>query len=159
MQVAILGERGGWHVARLAAALERSGHTADVVSWRTIGATIAPDGPAFAPRSLATADVVAVRGMPGVGGAGLRLEDVIFRMDALAELAALGVPVVNPPRAIEIAIDKYLSLALLARAGVPVPRTAIAQSGVAAREAWDSFGRDCVAKPLFGSRAGNRPVA
>ena len=152
MRVAILGERGGWHVARLAEALARGGHATDVVSWRAIGAAVAPDGPTFEPVSLATADVVAVRGMPGVGGAGLRLEDVVFRMDALAELEARGTPCVNRPRALEIAIDKYLSLALLARAGVPVPRTRVAQTAAAAREAWESFGGDCVAKPLFGSR-------
>ncbi|MFM7243297.1 MAG: RimK family alpha-L-glutamate ligase [Planctomycetaceae bacterium] len=152
MRVAILGERGGWHIARLGEALERRGHATDVVSWRSIGAAIGPGLPFVAPPQLATADVVVVRGMPGVGAAGIRLEDVIFRMDALAEGAARRTPVINPPRALEIAIDKYLSLALLARAGVPVPRTIIAPDADAAREAWVTLGGDCVTKPLFGSR-------
>jgi len=152
MRVAILGERGGWHVARLAEALERRGHAADIVSWRSIGAAIGPGLAALTPAALASADVVAVRGMPAAGAAGIRLEDVIFRMDTLAELETRGTPVINAPRALEIAIDKYLSLSVLARAGVPVPRTIVAQDPAAARAAWETLGGDCVAKPLFGSR-------
>jgi RimK family alpha-L-glutamate ligase len=152
MRVAILGERGGWHIARLVEALGRRGHATDVMSWRSIGAAIGPGLPAIAPAPLGVADAVVVRGMPGAGTAGSRLEDVIFRMDALAELVARGTPVINPPRALEIAIDKYLSLAVLARAGVPVPRTIVAQDPAAARTAWEALGGDCVAKPLFGSR-------
>jgi glutathione synthase/RimK-type ligase-like ATP-grasp enzyme len=44
-------------------------------------------------------------------------------MDALHRLEALGVPVVNPPRAVEAAVDKYLALAQLDAAGLPVPLT------------------------------------
>lgn len=152
MRVVILGERGGWHIARLSEALGRRGHTTDVVAWRSVGAAIGPGLPVVAPAELAAADVVVVRGMPGAGAAGIRLEDVIFRMDALAECAARGTRVINPPRALEIAIDKYLSLAVLARAGVPVPRTIIAQDPASARAAWETLGGDCVTKPLFGSR-------
>ena len=50
------------------------------------------------------------------------LEQVVFRMDALHRVAAAGVPVVNPPRAIEAAVDKYLTLALLGPGGTPRPR-------------------------------------
>jgi ribosomal protein S6--L-glutamate ligase len=85
--------------------------------------------------------------MPGGG-----LEEVVFRMDLLGRLAARGTPVVNSPRGLEIAIDKYLSLARMAAAGLPVPRTIGAQSPDAIRAAWHSLGRDCVAKPIFGSR-------
>jgi len=73
-------------------------------------------------------------------------------MDALAQLEAAGTPVVNKPRALEIAIDKYLSLALLARAGIRVPETTIVQGEASARRAWEQLGGSCVAKPLFGSR-------
>jgi ribosomal protein S6--L-glutamate ligase len=152
LRIAVLGERGGWHVERLVDVLSRRGHTADVVSWRAVGAAIGTAGPVFAPGPLATADVVVVRGMPGIDSTTNRLEDVIFRMDAVAELAAGGTPVVNRPRALEIAIDKYLSLALLARAGLRVPRTVVVQGVAAARDAWETLGGDCVAKPLFGSR-------
>jgi ribosomal protein S6--L-glutamate ligase len=152
MLVTLLGERGGWHVERLAEAFGRHGHTVEVVSWQAIGAAVGPAGLRFAPDALATADVVAVRGMPGIGSGPQRLEEVIFRMDALAQLEAAGTPVVNTPRALEIAIDKYLSLALLARSGIRVPQTIVVQGEASARHAWDQLGGSCVAKPLFGSR-------
>jgi len=81
-----------------------------------------------------------------------RLERVIFRMDLLARLAARGTAVVNTPAALEAAIDKYLSLARLAAAGLPIPRTIVAQGSEAALQAWRTLGGDCVVKPLFGSR-------
>jgi len=152
MLVTLLGERGGWHVERLVEAFSRHGHTVEVVSWQAIGAAVGPAGLRFAPDALATADVVAVRGMPGIGSGPQRLEEVIFRMDALAQLEAAGTPVVNTPRALEIAIDKYLSLAMLARAGIRVPQTIVVQGEASARRAWDQLGGSCVAKPLFGSR-------
>jgi len=152
MLVTLLGERGGWHVGRLADALGRRGHSVEVVSWQSVGAAVLPGGLRFAPDALVAADVVAVRGMPGVGAGLQRLEEVIFRMDALAQLEAAGTPVVNSPRSLEIAIDKYLSLALLARAGIRVPRTTVVQGEASARLAWNEFGGTCVAKPLFGSR-------
>jgi ribosomal protein S6--L-glutamate ligase len=152
MLVTLLGERGGWHVERLAEAFGRHGHTVEVVSWQAIGAAVGPAGLRFAPDALATADVVAVRGMPGIGSGPQRLEEVIFRMDALAQLETAGTPVVNKPRVLEIAIDKYLSLAMLAWAGIRVPQTIVVQGEASARRAWDQLGGSCVAKPLFGSR-------
>jgi ribosomal protein S6--L-glutamate ligase len=70
----------------------------------------------------------------------------------LARLAARGTTVVNPPRALEIAIDKYLTLCVLAAAGLKVPRTRVVQSADAAERAWIELGGDCVVKPMFGSR-------
>ena len=61
---------------------------------------------------LTATDGVLVRMMPPGS-----LEHVVFRMDALHRVAAAGVPVLNPPRAVEAAVDKYLTLALLEAAG------------------------------------------
>jgi ribosomal protein S6--L-glutamate ligase len=72
-------------------------------------------------------------------------------MDALHRLAALGVPVLNPPRAVEAAVDKYLSLAQLGAAGVPVPATWAGESADEALSAFEKLGGDVVVKPLFGS--------
>src|SRR5262245_20696561 len=49
---------------------------------------------------LSHCDCLLVRTMPPGS-----LEQVVFRMDALARLEAVGVPVVNPPKAIEAAVD------------------------------------------------------
>ena len=79
------------------------------------------------------------------------LEQVVFRMDALHRVVASGVPVWNPPRAVEAAVDKYLTLALLDQAGLPVPPTWTGQSASEALAAFENLGGDVVVKPLFGS--------
>jgi ribosomal protein S6--L-glutamate ligase len=72
-------------------------------------------------------------------------------MDALHRLSALGVPVLNPPRAVESAVDKYLALAMLEAVGVPVPATWAGESSAEALGAFEALGGDVVVKPLFGS--------
>ena len=91
-------------------------------------------------------DAVIVRAMPPGS-----LEQVIFRMDALAQLEATGTVVVNPPKTIEAAVDKYLGLAKLQSAGLPVPPTIVCQTCDAAMDAFEKLGQDVVIKPLFGS--------
>jgi ribosomal protein S6--L-glutamate ligase len=95
---------------------------------------------------LTRVDGVLVRMMPPGS-----LEQVVFRMDALHRVAAAGVPVWNPPRAVEAAVDKYLTLALLDHAGLPVPQTWTGQSAAEALAAFEALGGDVVVKPLFGS--------
>lgn len=150
LRVAVLGDPAGWHVGRLIAALAGYGHEAVAVRWQEMAAVVGgPSGDGrerFLPAAIEAADVVVVRGMPSGS-----LEEVVFRMDLLARLAARGTLVVNSPRGLEIAIDKYLSLARLAAAGLPVPHTVVAQDPALIRSAWRGFGGDCVAKPIFGS--------
>jgi len=97
-------------------------------------------------RDLASAGGVLVRMMPPGG-----LEAVVYRMDALHRLERLGVPLLNGPRAVEAAVDKYLALVLLEQAGLPVPPTFAGESAAAALAAFEAFGGDVVVKPLFGS--------
>jgi RimK family alpha-L-glutamate ligase len=91
-------------------------------------------------------DAVIVRGIPRGS-----LEQVIFRVDALHALVERGVPCVNGPRAIERTIDKFLASALLARAGVPTPRTIACERPEDALDAFEELGGDVIVKPLFGS--------
>jgi RimK family alpha-L-glutamate ligase len=93
--------------------------------------------------SLEGCDAVIVRGIPRGS-----LEQVIFRVDALH---ALVVPVINSPSAIERTIDKFLASALLARAGLPTPRTIACERAEDALDAFDELGGDVIVKPLFGS--------
>jgi RimK family alpha-L-glutamate ligase len=95
---------------------------------------------------LGSFDAVLVRTMPPGS-----LEQVVFRMDALAQLEAQGVVVLNPPKAVEVAVDKYLTTARLARAGLRSPRTIVCQSADEAIAAFHELGGDVVLKPLFGS--------
>src|SRR5690349_22883652 len=72
---------------------------------------------------LARVDAVLVRTMPPGS-----LEQVVFRMDVLGRLEARGKVVVNPPRAIEAAVDKYLASAKLSAAGLATPRSVVCQT-------------------------------
>lgn len=95
---------------------------------------------------LSDFDAVLVRTMaPG------SLEQVVFRMDALARLEAGGVTVVNPPKAVEAAVDKFLTSAKLQAAGLLTPRTIVCQTADDAMQAFTTLGNDVVVKPLFGS--------
>jgi RimK family alpha-L-glutamate ligase len=91
-------------------------------------------------------DAVIVRGIPRGS-----LEQVIFRVDLLHALEARGVHCVNGPRAIERTVDKFLASALLARAGIPTPRTIACERVEDALEAFGELGGDVIVKPLFGS--------
>lgn len=81
-------------------------------------------------------------------GAGA-FEGVSFRFDILRELEAEGIPVINSPEAIQSAANKYHASYLLARAGIPVPKTVAVQSVEAALKVISRFG-DAVIKPVFG---------
>jgi ribosomal protein S6--L-glutamate ligase len=149
----------GWHVADLKRAASRLDITLHAVPFPEVSASVAVGRPLLGPYGgkipapvecggldLSAADGVLVRMMPPGS-----LEQVVFRMDALHRLVALGVPVLNPPRAVEAAVDKYLTLALLETAGLPVPPTWTGQSANEALVAFDVLGGDVVVKPLFGS--------
>ena len=152
LAVAIVGRETGWHAQRIAMALGARGHDVTHVGWEALASSLEPGGETLLPRALARADVVCVRGMPGVPTGPDRLERVVFRMDVLGRLAGGGTPVVNAPRALEAAIDKYLASSRIAAAGLRVPRTRVVQGETAALAAWDALGGDCVVKPLFGSQ-------
>jgi RimK family alpha-L-glutamate ligase len=73
-------------------------------------------------------------------------------MDSLHKMARQGMPVINPPAAIEKAVDKYYALALLSEHGLPVPRTVVTEDIREATRAFRDFGGEAVIKPVFGSR-------
>jgi RimK family alpha-L-glutamate ligase len=147
LTVAILGSSGGWHARRLADALAARGHEAHFLPVTRMLGHIDGD---VAVRSrelwLDGCDAVIVRGIPRGS-----LEQVIFRVDALHALEARGVTCVNGPRAIERTINKFLASGLLARAGVPTPRTIACERREDALEAFAQLGGDVIVKPLFGS--------
>ncbi|GAB5403496.1 MAG: ATP-grasp domain-containing protein [Aureliella sp.] len=90
-------------------------------------------------------DAVIVRSMP-LGS----LEQVIFRMDCLAAWLDQGIEIVNPPKALETAIDKWLTLQRLAHHDIAVPATVACQSRDVAMTAFEDLGGDVVVKPIFG---------
>jgi RimK family alpha-L-glutamate ligase len=147
MRVAVLGSTGGWHAERLERALTARGHECGFAPvTRMVGRV--DGGVSLRGRELAldTCDVVVVRGIPRGS-----LEQVVFRVDALHALGAVGVRAVNSAHAIERTVDKFLASALLAAAAIPTPRTVVCERAEDALAAFTELGSDVIVKPLFGS--------
>ncbi|MCI0684912.1 MAG: RimK family alpha-L-glutamate ligase [Gemmataceae bacterium] len=140
MRIAILSFGVGWHVRDLMRAAQQFGHQATPIDFRKVQASLPHAS------TLDGFDAVIVRTMPPGS-----LEQVVFRMDVLHQLQAKGVRVLNPPRALEICVDKYLASARLENAGLPTPPTVVCQDAEAAFTAFEKLGGDVVVKPLFGS--------
>jgi RimK family alpha-L-glutamate ligase len=77
-------------------------------------------------------------------------EQIVFRMDALHRLENLGVRVLNPALAIERCADKFYTCSLLEDAGIPAPKTIVAEKYKDAMKAFLEL-KDIIVKPLFGS--------
>lgn len=147
MNVAILGQNGGWHTESLRGALARRGLSAECYPVTHLTARVAglPRLTA-ATAPLDDCDVVFVRAIPSGS-----LEQVVYRMDALRMLEHGGVRVVNSAIAIEHGVDKYYTSARLHDAGLPTPRTVVAERFEEALAAYEELGGDVVVKPMFGS--------
>ena len=147
MRIAFLGSPDSWYCHDLArAAGDR--HEMIACPFAAMRSTIRQDGATFTAGEvpLDEIDCLLVRTMaPG------SLEQVVFRMDMLARLAASGKLVINPPAAVECAVDKYLATARLQAAGLTVPTTVVCQGVDEAMAAFDTLGGDVVLKPVFGS--------
>jgi len=148
MHIVILANPESWYARDLTRAASDRGHVVEVLPFRMLTAEVATSEAAVWGEGspLSKADAVIVRTMPPGS-----LEQVVFRMNLLAQLESQGVQVLNPPRAIECAVDKYLTTAKLMAAGLPVPRTIVCETADAALAAFETLGRDVVVKPLFGS--------
>jgi ribosomal protein S6--L-glutamate ligase len=147
MHFAVLCSPTSWYLRDL----QRAGqgrHEVTGINFRDLAAQLTERGPLFRAGALdlSHVDGLLVRTMPPG-----TLEQVVFRMDALARLEACGKVVVNPPRSIEAAVDKYLTSARLAAAGLATPPTIVCQTAEDAQHAFAELGGDVVVKPLFGA--------
>ena len=140
MHLAILSGGTGWHVQELLRAAAELSHPAKLLDFCHLYAG-APGRDPFA-----DFDSVLVRTMPAGS-----LEQVVFRMDLLHAAVANGLKVLNPPRAVETCVDKYLTNVRLLKAGLPVPDTVVCQRSDDALAAFEQLGGDVVVKPLFGA--------
>lgn len=147
-RLAALVSGQGWYVQDLLRAAPLVGVELAPLLFSTLTGRIGEGRPRLEAGGvdLAHCDGVLVRMMPSG-----TLEQVVFRMDALQRLTAQGVPVLNPPGAIEAAVDKYLTTARLDSAGLNVPSTWCGEAAADALIAFESLGGDVVVKPLFGS--------
>ncbi|BCX89469.1 tetrahydromethanopterin:alpha-L-glutamate ligase [Methylomarinovum tepidoasis] len=150
-RIAIVTDDPGWHGARLRQALARRGFEAVFTSLNGGRLQTAVLPPVVLPGFEDDLPAgVFVRGIQGG-----TLEQLILRLDLLHACEALGVTVYNPPRAIELSVDKGIASLLLSRAGVPTPPTWVTAErdralAIAAGEL--AAGHRLVSKPLFGSQ-------
>ena len=153
MNVSILSARTGWHTDELCRALAERGHVGVVVPYEGLVARMGgskdprpqPDGLRSDGVPLFEADAVLARIIPSGS-----LEQIIYRVDALHWLEERGVPVINSPRAIERAVDKFYTSALLQEAGLPTIDTIVCERAADAMVAVRELG-EVVIKPIFGS--------
>lgn len=155
-RVVIFSDEPGWHGRQLRSRFAEAGFAADYVSLSACSMSLNHDQsgagalinvPGF---SLHTLKGAFVRGVPGGS-----LEEVIFRLNILHALTALGIPVFNDGRAIERTVDKSMTSLLLKTHGLPTMDTWVTES----KEQAQSIARECIAehgsvvvKPLFGSQ-------
>lgn len=142
----------GWHRGRLLRAFRAAGVEPVVASLCDVDIVVEAGSWGLGIPGLTGGppDAALVRVVAGGG-----FETVTLRLDALHALSALGVPVVNPARAIERCVDKAMTSFRLHRAGLPTPPTFASESaeraGVYLRRTLER-GDTAVAKPLFGSQ-------
>lgn len=146
MNIGILAASSSWHFKDLKRAAAQR-HQIFSVSFDDLWTQFGDGVSNFRSGSvdLQTLDRLIVRTMPRGS-----LQQIIFRMNLLGRLARAGLRVVNAPRTIEVAVDKYLSLSMLAGAGIAVPPTMVAESLPAAMRSFEALGGDVVYKPIFG---------
>ncbi len=143
-----LGPDEGWHASELRRAAERLGRQIVYASYESLWARIDAQGRSIATSSagdLGSFDAVLCRTMPAGS-----LEQITFRLAVLHGACAAGVRIINPPRTLELAIDKYATLVQVASLGYRVPETIVVQSRKQAMQAFDSLDGDVVVKPIFG---------
>jgi RimK family alpha-L-glutamate ligase len=148
MRFAVLAAPDSWYLRDLTRAAGDRHEIVQVSFSEIVGRIETPSQVAITSggHNLADFDAVLVRTMPPGS-----LEQVVFRMDCLARYEAAGGIVINPARAVEAAVDKFLTSAKLAEAGLLTPRTLCCQTPDDAMAAFGDLGGDVVLKPLFGS--------
>ena len=165
VRIGVLGSRDSWYAKDLARAAGESSLAAELrwlsfsdlqvllpaagllsVQTKAVEFSTSAGPEASQPiECLSELDAILVRTMP-LGS----LEQVIFRMDCLQALCRAGVQVINPPRSLEVAIDKWLTQHRLHLASVATPPTIVCQTREAALAAFEQLGGDVLIKPLFG---------
>lgn len=160
MRVAILSSGRGWHTDELSRAVAGRGHTACLLPIHRLVARVGGTPRlAAGEAALDDCDAALVRIIPRGS-----LEQIVFRVDALHWLERLDVAVMNAANAIERSVDKFYTSALLEAAGLPTPRTVVAEDLDTAMAAFAEMG-DVIVKPLFGSngrgmvRVGDEEIA
>jgi len=148
MRVGVLGNEGSWYVEELCRVGQGLGHDVASLTFPSLTAHNSSGQLQISchEASLFKFDSVIVRTMPPGS-----LERIVTRMDLLSGLETAGTRIINSPKAIECAVDKWLTTQKLIQTGIPVPETAVCEDSETAIQLCEQLGGDVVVKPLFGS--------
>lgn len=149
-RIGILGTEKGSHVQALALSLQGLGAEITLINPKRLTSHLPEPLTVFTESNgsgkiMGSLDALVVRSLPGGS-----LEQVIYRVNVLHRLEKLGLKVINSASLIEKTVDKFYTSALLADAGLPVPRTIVTERFDQAMEAVEMLGA-VVVKPIFGS--------
>ncbi|MEE2935561.1 MAG: RimK family alpha-L-glutamate ligase [Planctomycetota bacterium] len=148
-RILCLGAGNGWHRNQLQQASDSAGVRLETATYESLAARIEADQTILDCEAgrLDEFDAILTRTMPAGS-----LETITFRLAVLHQLENQpgGPVVVNPARSLELAIDKFATLARVRQLGFAIPDTIVVQSRHEALDAWDSLGGDCIVKPIFG---------
>lgn len=152
MKILVLDRANSWHVSDLKRAANGQ-HQIATATYDQLTAKLSSSNRQTeffaAGVSLSNFDVVITRAMSGGGS----LEQVVFRMDWLDQVQTqLGMLVINPAKAVEASVDKYLSFENMRAVGIDLPNTSVCQTAEQAIQFFDQHNCDVVVKPIFGSQ-------
>jgi tetrahydromethanopterin:alpha-L-glutamate ligase len=126
----VVSDPDDWTAKSLRTAFLKMGSEADFLNFSDLSAFIGAEVRLTSQGiSLTDIDGLVVRDL----GRGKPV-DVAFRFEMLQALEDLGIPVINPPKAIARAANKLGTTLALQRAGIPTPATATTSSLKAALE-------------------------
>lgn len=149
MRVLVLGSGEGWHAEQLSQACRRREFAIQFAGYESLAGHVHPgnrSGSVGTERgTIGDKDIVLTRTMPAGS-----FELICFRLACLHDLIRQGIPVINPPAGLELAIDKFATLRIAEQLGIHVPETRVVQDRRSAWNAFDELGGDCVVKPIFG---------
>jgi tetrahydromethanopterin:alpha-L-glutamate ligase len=146
LRIAVAGVPGAWSTERLRDALAACGADAIVVDASACTVDLSGGAVLFDGDDAGRLDAVVVKKLG-------RTTDPLLpsRVQVLFQLEHRGVRVFSRPRAIADANDRYRMTQRLGQSGIPIPRTAVAETVWAADAVIRDFGR-AVLKPLFTSK-------
>src|ERR1700719_311598 len=129
-KIALAVDLYDWHARDLTAAFARAGAIAVPIRLSQCGFETRRRGGLVIPGfGAGLPDAMFVRAI-GSGS----FESVTLRLDVLHSLGALGVPVLNSARTVELCVDKAATSFALARNSIPTPPTWTVQSEQDARQ-------------------------
>jgi tetrahydromethanopterin:alpha-L-glutamate ligase len=145
-RIAVAGVPGAWSTERLRDALAACGAEAIVVDVAACTVDLAGGAVLFDGDDAGALDGVVVKKLG-------KTTDPLTpsRIQVLYQFEHRGVRVFSRPRAIADSIDRYRMTQRLGQSGIPIPRTAVAESVEAAGAVIRGYGR-AVLKPLFTSK-------